>query len=761
MKFNEFTNSNLFLFLSTILILAAVTFNTANIKNLEYDANAKNGFDRNAEFIQEFNALEETYGTQDTVIIYFEPAAKTPTDIVQSIKNIHEQAELMPSVIKAESIANHMFFKAVEGEVFSGTLLDYFDQYPSDNSIHNYVFEKNGVVKYLVSEDKNLYAIFVTVDITGDRDNKVNELTKSTYLIEENNSDLGRFYFGGSVVAEKEISSFAQSDTEKIFGLLVLAMCFVLLLLTLSFGELFAITITAGMASAAAVGFAASLGLPMQPLSSPAPSVIFVLVIAQCVHVTSSIRSGFKADQMSKLEAVCYGRNTNLAPIFLCTLTSSLGFALLNFSDSPPMRNYGTMVSIGLVFGFLLSMTFIPLFARFLFKVRAAKDCGEGKINKNVKNIFRNSFMRKPGLISVIALIVIAGSIPASKMNIISDYSPEFIPESVRFRSDNTFVSDQIGGLTSLSFSFSAKDGESIVSPEYINFLSSFSDWLRSHENVLSVSSYSDVIHDIDEALQMGDVDDYTDHLFLMGMSSQPGVYLTEMISHDESATKLTVTLSDGHGHKIEEFRGDVKTWFVTNNFQDRYQSGTGLEALYTSVAHDVFRVSVSGGLVNIFFVTIILFFLLRNITETGVATLANLAPILIAFGIWGVLSGRVGVGLAPAVTTILGIVVDDTIHFITHYSRSRKNRDVVESCQYAMEKMFRPITTSTLVIVTGYVVASFSEFQTLKENGIFVVISVSLACLFDILILPAMLMLANKKTAKINTEVNHAVGRR
>jgi predicted RND superfamily exporter protein len=121
------------------------------------------------------------------------------------------------------------------------------------------------------------------------------------------------------------------------------------------------------------------------------------------------------------------------------------------------------------------------------------------------------------------------------------------------------------------------------------------------------------------------------------------------------------------------------------------------------------------------------------------------------AFGIWGMLVGQIGLGLSVIVSLTIGIVVDDTIHFLSKYLRARREADMdpTDAVRYAFNTVGTAMWVTTVALVAGFAVLTASGYTVNAQMGLLSAITISLALLLDFFFLPALLLIVDRKEIK------------
>ena len=130
---------------------------------------------------------------------------------------------------------------------------------------------------------------------------------------------------------------------------------------------------------------------------------------------------------------------------------------------------------------------------------------------------------------------------------------------------------------------------------------------------------------------------------------------------------------------------------------------------------------------------------------------ITNLLPAAIGFGVWGMISGEINMALSVVISMTMGIIVDDTVHFLTKYQVAQsKKLTVKESVVYAFETVGMALTTTTFVLAIGFAVLASSSFVLNAHMGMLTIIIILVALLVDFIFLPALLTwLGNAKTVE------------
>jgi predicted RND superfamily exporter protein len=154
------------------------------------------------------------------------------------------------------------------------------------------------------------------------------------------------------------------------------------------------------------------------------------------------------------------------------------------------------------------------------------------------------------------------------------------------------------------------------------------------------------------------------------------------------------------------------------------------------------------GTTIALVMISMILIFAFRSIKIGLISLLPNLVPAALGFGLWGLFVGEVGLALSVVTGMTLGIVVDDTVHFLSKYLRARREGGLnsADAVVYAFSTVGRALVITSFVLIAGFLVLALSSFELNSGMGLLTAIVIAFALLADFLLLPPLLMKFEEK---------------
>ncbi|PCJ29754.1 MAG: RND transporter, partial [Moraxellaceae bacterium] len=497
-----------------------------------------------------------------------------------------------------------------------------------------------------------------------------------------------------------------------------------------------------------AMGLFGWLGWTLTPPAASAPTIIMTMAVADCVHLLVSFLQNMRAGQ-TKHQAMKESLRINLQPIFVTSLTTVLGFLSMNFSEVPPFRDLGNTVAMGITAAFLLSVFFLPaLMAVLPIRVKVQENHESKAMTALADFVIK---YRKILLWSTVVLTV--GLMAAATKNEINDEFIKYFSTNTEFRQDTDYLQDNMTGIYTLEYSLNSGEENGISRPDFLADVDKLSKWLRTKDQVEHVFTISDVFKRLNKNMHADDDSYYklpgsrelsAQYLLLYEMSLPYGLDLNNQINTRKDSTRLVITIKNLNSQQSIALEKEVNQWIDNNTaIADHYVASTNL--MFSHIGARNVKTMVGGTMLALFLISLVLIIALRSL-KLGLISLApNLIPACMAFGFWGLFNGNLSIALATAVGMTLGIVVDDTVHFLSKYQRARRenNKSPEEAVRYAFSSVGVALWVTTLVLVAGFMVLASSDFGMNSTMGFFTALTIAIALIVDFLFLPALLMKA------------------
>ena len=703
------------------------------------------------------NSLEDTYAATNSVLVAVSPREGSvfTRRTLGAIEELTDAAWNTPHSSRVDSLTNYSHTRAEDDELVVEPLVDGAEALTDADlaRIESVALNEPELVGRLVSHDGRVGALAISFVRAEDQSALVTDVPDylNAVLNEARTRHPGLgYYLTGDIILNRTTATAMEEGvgaTLPIAFLLVLAGTAVLLR---SLSGVLAIVLMMVFSILTTIGFAGWTGLVFSPLTSAVPVVVMVLSVAHSIHIITAVLLGMDRGP-DRHAAVADSLRSNAWPVFLASATTMIGFLSLNSADSPPVRVMGNLSAFGMLCVYVYSMTLLPAFLSVL------------PLRSRVSSLGKSSFFERFGAFvverrkvllwsSLVLSIALVAGIPRNEFS--DDWTKAF-DERYQFRRDTDFVIDNLTGLNTLEYSLNAGRPDGITEPEYLRKVEAFAEWARQQPEVTHVRAFSDTMKRLNRNMH-GDDPAYfrlpddaalaAQYLLLYELSIPFGVDLNDRIDVAKSATRMTVTVDDVPARSMRELDARARSW-IDANLPGLTAGASGLGMVFAYLTQRNLESILLGTFIGMALISFILIWVFRSLRLGLISLVPNFVPPALGFGLWGHVIGQVS--LAATITTIIafGIIVDDTIHFMTKYLKGRRDGLAGgEAVGYAFQTTGPALFTTSVVIAAGFIVFTFAGYEGVWVLGLMVTIMVVLGIVVDFLLLPPLLMALDRR---------------
>ncbi len=746
-------------------ILLAMALGSGGSK-LGFDADYRVFFKKDNPQRLAYEALQKKYTQDDNVLIVIEPKNGEifNSEYLKAIEEMTEQSWQMPFSTRVDAITNFQHTYAEEDDLYVEDLV-YEASFKTQDEITRIKEIATGeplLVHRLLNEEGTVAAVNITVQLPGI--DPAAENPKLVSEVKEMVADFEAKYPGlkthltGIVMLNAAFFEASQNDFSTLIPAMFLAILVAIFFSTRTFSGTFVSLLVIVFSIMMGMGFAGHLGIKLTPPSGSAPIIIMTLAVADSIHILISLMIGLRKG-LPKDEAIIDSLRINFMPVFITSLTTIIGFLSMNTAEVPPFRDLGNITAMGMAGAFLLSVTLLPALMSILpvkVKVKETAESDSTGFYNNIANfVIGRSWATFGGSMAVIAVLGVFA------LNIeLNDEFLKYFDDRVTFRTDTDYVNQNLTGIYTAEYSLGAGEEGGISNPEYLAKLEAFEKWLEDQPEVVHVNAFSEIARRVNRSMHGDDQsyyavpkdrDEAAQYLLLYEMSLPFGLDLNNQINVDKSETRLIATLGDLSTNQMLAFAKRSENWLEANTPAYMHTKAISPTLMFSYLSKTQVMSLISGNLIAIALITIVLVLALRSAKFGFLSLLPNLTPAIAGFGFWALLGGQINVGISIVFGMTLGIIVDDTIHFLTKYIRAIRDHGYTpqEAVRYAFNTVGRALVVTTIVLVAGFAILSQSSFG--MNSGMAKVTSLVIisALVIDFLMLPALLLILSKKQPK------------
>jgi hypothetical protein len=743
----------------TLMMVAGI-----GVQKLEFKNDYRVFFSDENPQLTAFESMQKVYNKSDNVSFVVVPknGEVFTAKHLASIKQLTKESWQVPYSTRVDSVTNFQYTYAEEDDMIVEDLVMSTKSLTSEQltKIKEIAINEPLLVNKLISKQAHVSVVNVTIQFPGINPMaETPEVASSVRAIKE--KFLAQYpdvdiYLSGMVMMNTSFGEASIGDSSTLIPLMFLVVIVTIGLLLRTITGTISTVLIIIMSIATTMGLAGWLGFYMTGPTTSAPTMIMTLAVADCIHILTSMFYEMRQGA-DKRTAIARSIKINLQPIFLTSITTAIGFLSMNFSDSPPFRDLGNLVALGVMLAFVFSVTIFPALLTVL-PVHVKK---QPKVKEDIMGKLADFVITKRKALLPMTSILIIASVMFIPNNELNDDFVKYFDESVPYRTATDFMQENLSGMMMVEISVKTGKASGINDPQYLRTISDFSDWLRARPETDHVNTITDTLKRLNKNMHGDDPSWYklpdsqemsAQYLLLYEMSLPYGLDLNNQLDVDKSSSRIVLTLKNMTSNELINIEQEMMQWFAKNAPQYDVDFASP-SLMFAHIGQRNITSMLIGTTLALILISILLGFALKSVRFGLISLLPNLAPAAVGFGIWAMYSGQVGLGLSVVIGMTLGIVVDDTVHFLSKYLHARRDKGAnsKEAVHYAFDNVGRALWVTTFVLVLGFMVLAQSSFKMNADMGFLTALTIFVALVIDFLFLPPLLMLLDKQKMSEN----------
>ncbi len=759
--FNQITASPwLTIAFSFFVILALAT----GIPNLSISNDFRVYLGKQNPQLKAFEKFEDNYTQSNsaTIVVRVKDGDLFTVNGLKAIQELTEQAWLLPYSARVSSLANYTHLYASGDEIISGYLYDDTRELTIENiqSIRKIATNEPKLLNSLLTADGKVAVIFVSLNLPKSEANASIKVTEATEKLRDKFRKIYpelQIDNGGSTAFNTTLARAVASDISTLLPLSYFIIFAGLLFFLKSFIGTTAIFLLITCCLVATFGFFGWVSPTLTPIAGFAPSILLSIMVADSVHIIVSYLQYLKQG-LDKKSAIIESLMLNFNPVLITSVTTILGFLSLNFSASPPYRDLGNMVAFGVLLAFIFSITLLPA----LLMVLPHKKASTINLRISFKPFAKWVIAKKRQLLIGMTALTI-GLIAFIPQNKLSDNWAKYFNNSFELMQLVNFLDGYLTGINGLEYSLEPIKGKTIFDDEYLQELDNFHLWFESQPKIMNVKSYSELMKGLNQVMNQDQSSFYrlpstpelaAQYLLFYELGLPQGLGLNNLITIHQNATRLSVSITDSGSDELLKIDQQAQNWLTQNAPHIKPTSATGLGVVFAHIAQRNIKSLLLGTLVALAGISIVLMLVFKSVKYGLISLIPNLIPAALAYGFWGATFGYVDIALSIVACSTLGIVVDDTVHFLYKYIQAKKAHQNTEAAVVSVfNRVGLALLTTSSVLAAGFLILVASNMNTSSNIGLLMAITLVFALLVDFLLLPALLLYWDKTKLKKNKQ--------
>ncbi len=738
---------------SFIVVIVAA----AGLTNLQISTDNRVFYGDANEHFAEFLEFEANYTSNNNILFVLHgPTVVVNRHYAEAIRWLTDEAWSIQNVIRVDSLSTHPVVTSSGDDIDVTPLLDFYCPPKMDCIERNQKHLKSPeIVNRLVNGDLRSTGILATLNLeigaVGEIEKISDQVAELSARFSTRYPDFELVYTGGIPM----MAAFADASEADLSLLLPIAFIIIFVLLYAFLGGFkpALLLLTLGiLAIIITLGCAGWLGHVLNNATSIVPLIVFTLVITGSMHILLHFLR-LSSEQKSKPDCRAAARAAlegNLSPMIVSAATSIIGLLSLSFVDSPPLRQLGQLSALGVFVGCVMSIVILPLALSRL--TNSYTSLGTETIQRLLNN-YAKKFEQK-ATSAILPIIIFTASLGGLAKIEIDDNFVDYFDKGTAFRIHTDRATELLAGPNHIEVLVTNLAENGIFEPAYVNYLGDLTKYVRSLPAVSNASGFYDVLTNVSIAfgspivnasIPLITAEEYAQWYLVYELSLQQGQSTTDLVNSQQNQSRISILLNETSSKDIQDLEQEIYLWHASKdtNF-DLTVTGENIPVAHLS---ELNIISMAYGLGGSILLSALIVGLLLKKLKLGLVTLfAILVPVACGFGIWGLVTGTIGLASTAIVALTIGIVIDDSIHFAYRYmdGRTRLNMDSWHSAAYGIHRVGTAITTTSIVMISGLSVLLLSTFKVNSSFGACTCLIIGLALLFNLMVFPKALVWAD-----------------
>ncbi|WP_341221147.1 efflux RND transporter permease subunit [Polaribacter atrinae] len=508
-----------------------------------------------------------------------------------------------------------------------------------------------------------------------------------------------------------------------------------------------------------AFGFIGWFGYEITVLSALIPPLIIVIGVPNAVFLINKYQQEIKkhGQQAKALQRVIskVGNAT-----LMTNITTASGFATFVFVKSSLLREFGILASVNIISIFVLALLIIPILYSFMpLPKKKHLNHLETKWIENVVNWMEKMVKNQRITIYFTTVIVIIAAIIGVYKIKVSGSLIEDMPKSLEFYQDIKFFESEFGGIMPLEILVDTKKDKGVMSLSTLKKMEKINEAIEAFPELSKPISITNVVKYSKQAYYKGNPKYYQlptsqeqSYIFAYTKNSNSDAsMLKNFVDSTGRYARITTFMKDIGTEKMNVIQERLKEVIAKEFPSDKYEvSVTGKALVFIKGTNYLIKNLVISLSLAIFLIAIFMAWMFRSPPMIFISLIPNILPLLITAGLMGFFNIPIKPSTILVFSIAFGISVDDTIHFLAKYRQEliTNNWRIKPSVYGALRETGVSMFYTSIVLFFGFLTFTLSSFGGTIALGGLVSVTLLLAMVSNLLLLPSLLLTFEKKIA-------------
>lgn len=587
---------------------------------------------------------------------------------------------------------------------------------------------------------------------------------KSTILIDQIQQKINKYSFEKTRIAGRTIAQkfFIKKMTSELVMFLLFSVVLILIFLWIAFKSFWGLMIPQIVLVFSLVwvlGFMVLFNEPINVILSILPCIMFVVTMSYVIHPVSRYLD-YLRQGMTKYEAIRISFREVGVSTFLTAFTTSIGFIALIFINVEPIQSFGIVTGIGVIIAFILTIILLPISFYIFPSPRKITETKEAPYwNRFLRRLFVVIIRKRKAILIVSAVITVVFSLLTLKLES-NNYMLDDLRANEPIKQDFNFLDKHYGGIRPMEYAIHIKGDRDCWDLEVLQEVDKIEHYLINEYKAkinISLVTYLKVLNQSShlgnpEYFKLPETNREIRKLRRPIKFAEKGQLFKVVVDSTEKNMRISANIPDWGKKRVAAENRKFDT-FLKNNINREIISvrHTGTALLVDKSMSSVSYSLVEGLIVSILMIIIIMVIVYRSLKLVILSVIPNIIPLVILSGMMGLMNVDLKISTAVIFTISLGIAFDDTIQFLAKF---KIELDKGTSKMYALKTAYlvtgKGMILSSLIVCSGFLTLLFSSFTGTFLVGFMISMTLFVALISDIVLLPVLMILFYHPKKKI-----------
>ncbi|MBN2591483.1 MAG: MMPL family transporter [Sedimentisphaerales bacterium] len=543
----------------------------------------------------------------------------------------------------------------------------------------------------------------------------------------------GKYYLAGTPFMNVALDRGSQQASRTFLPIAFFVSLVFLIVSIRNISGIIAILCSVGVTTIWTVGLFIISGKTFNMVTVILPSLLCVLSLAGGIHITLRFISLYSEHRSRKIAMQKTLVEVSM-PIIVSSVTTAVGFSSLMISDMEPVIDFGIFAAIGIILSFCINLLVVSGLLLLLPLKTSNIKAASTHWTSHVSAIMSKHKL-KVASVSVILLLLCINLTARAR---IESNVLKFFPEDSKISRDYSFIGDNLTGLYTVEIEFvtpSQKVRQTLKELEQISGQLSVEPQVAKVLHSGSIASFIKSIH-------------YPALLSSDKIRENPAYDLLDrynISSQDQTHLRMSVFVRAMDSNKYDALINSIHLLADDNLSTETRYTVTGIVPLLNAAQQSLISTQIKSFGLALVIVLFLIGTFMKSMKAVLAAFIPNVLPIFVLFSIMALTHIPIDAATVMIASVAIGIAVDDTIHFLTHFKIHRNNNEaIIPAIQKTFYEIGSAVTLTSIIAASGFFILYFSQFKPIRYFGILAAITMFTAWLGDVLILPACVTILN-----------------